>query len=224
MRGLLAEYGCAQTRSHTHALLHTRIVAPSHTPAHSRTHAHTGARTHTFGHTHAHAVTPHHPHAQHRMHAHTHTPCVVSTDSNHLRPERREAHGRRAGCQLGGSPGLWPPVLGRNANHAETGSANVPFPLLATVEPGAFSCAGARLPPPGRCPRSVEESSGQGAVATWAPGRCLHGLRGRPLSRPVARLSSCASAVPSASPARPPGRGSARGSGFHVPGASGDGG
>lgn len=66
----------------------------------------------------------------------------------------------------------------------------------------------------GAAPRSVEESSGQGAVATWAPGRCLHGLRGRPLSRLVARLSSCASAVPWASPARPPGRGSARGSGF----------
>lgn len=112
-----------------------------------------------------------------------------------------------------------PPARGRSATredgseNASRGQAAAPY-LLATVEPGAFSCAGARLPPPGHCPRSVEESSGQGAVATWAPGRCLHGLRGRPLSRLVARLSSCASAVPSASPARPPGRGSARGSGF----------
>lgn len=62
--------------------------------------------------------------------------------------------------------------------------------------------AGARPPPPGRCPRSVEESSGRGLAATWAPRRCLLDPRGRPLSRPVALLSSCSSVVPSASPAR----------------------
>lgn len=185
MRGLLAEYGCAQTRSHTHALLHTRIVAPSHTLARSRTHrcTHTHIRSHTCTCSHTTSPTCATSHAR----THTHTPCVVSTDSNHLRPERREAHGRRAGCQLGGSPGLWPPVLGRNANHAETGSANVPFPLKESEDRRfvAARLGGARTV---TCP--VRQSR----EAQWA------GAAGR------AATTGCARGQAAGAPAPPPGR------------------
>lgn len=195
---------CAQTRSHTH----TRTAAHMCT-GHTEAHTHTHAVTHMHMHSpESHTRTVSCTHTQ--VHTHTHTPFATSaltattSDQQGVGPTEGEL----------GVGWEGPRMLGRKENHTEAGSANVPSPLLATVEPGAFSHAqGHGRPRLGTAPGVWRRVLG-GALRPPGLPAGASSIRG---GGPSPDLShSCHRAPPSSLRPVPPG--SAQGPGIHVPG------